>query len=210
MNRQSLATFGFLMFVVAGAAFAEPASARWNFDKDQTGYVPRGFEAYSGQWKVKADPTAPSQPNVLAQEATHETWPGIVVKESNYGDLWAEVKFKTISGQEDQAAGIIFRYQDKGNFYLLRANADEDNVELFQFVHGIRMSIKGQNIKVPHGAWQALGVEVVGSSITCFFNGQELFTVKHDRYQNGKVGLWTKADSVTYFDNFLVQSHGQP
>src|SRR5438046_2929021 len=139
MNRKPWATFGFLMFVVAGAAFAEHASMKWDFDKDKVGATPAGFEAYSGQWKVKADPTAPSQPNVLAQEATNETWPGIVIKDSNYGDLWAGVKFKTISGQEDQAAGIIFRYQDKGNFYLLRANADEDNVELFQFVHGIRM-----------------------------------------------------------------------
>jgi len=205
-----LATFGFLMFFVAGSAAAAPASARWDFDKDRVGELPKGFEIYSGQWKVKADPTAPSQPNVLAQEATNETWPGIVVNDSDYGNLRAEVKFKTISGSEDQAAGIIFRYQDRGNFYVLRANADEDNVELFQFVHGIRTGIKGQNVKVPHGTWQALGVEAVAPTITCFFNGEELFTAKHDRYKQGKVGLWTKADSVTHFDNFLVQPHAQP
>ncbi len=211
MKIQQILPMGWVVLVMASFAMAQTApSQRWDFDKDPPGQTPAGFEAYSGQWKVKPDLTAPSQPNVLAQEATDQTWPGIVARDTNYKDLWAEVKFKTIFGSEDQAAGIIFRFQDKGNFYVLRANADEDNVELFQFVHGIRTGIKGQNVKVPHGTWQILGVEAVGPTITCFFNGQELFTVKHDRYQQGKVGLWTKADSVTYFDNFLVRPHGQP
>lgn len=207
MKTKRFVSISFVFLATASVAIAQPSAKQrwWDFDKDKVGEIPAGFKAYSGQWTVRADPSAPSQPNVLAQEATNETWPGIVVKDSDYGNLWAEVEFKTISGQEDQAAGIIFRYQDKGNFYLLRANANEDNVEFFQFVHGFRSRIQGQGIKVPHGTWQTLGMEAVGDTTTCFLNGRKLFSIKHDRYQHGKVGLWTKADSVTYFDNFRIK-----
>src|SRR5205823_1564588 len=114
MNAKSFLFMGVMFLAAASGTMAQPVTEKklWNFDKDNVGGIPAGFEAYSGRWAVRADAGAPSHPNVLAQEATNETWPGIVAKDSNYGDLQAEVKFKTISGREDQAAGIIFRYQD--------------------------------------------------------------------------------------------------
>src|SRR5258708_4983816 len=136
--------------------FADPAKPvvpeqnserRWNFDSDKAGTLPAGFEAYSGKWVIKADPASSSQPNVLAQISTQETWPGIVVKDSDYKNVVLEAKFKTISGNKDQAAGIIFRYKDSGNFYVFRANADEDNAVLFKFENGRRSAIKSKNVK---------------------------------------------------------------
>src|SRR5258708_23480776 len=129
MKIQQILPMGWVVLVMASFAMAQTApSQRWDFDKDPPGQTPAGFEAYSGQWKVKPDLTAPSQPNVLAQEATDQTWPGIVARDTNYKDLWAEVKFKTIFGSEDQSAGIIFRFKDKGNFYVLRPTDYKDNV----------------------------------------------------------------------------------
>ncbi len=212
MNLGRLLCMGFLLMIIGGLVMADTAGVpatsaerAWRFDQDKTGKGPVGFESYSGRWLVKADATAPSRPNVLAQVATSETWPGIVVKDSNYKNVLLEVKFKAVSGNEDQAAGIIFRYKDPGNFYVFRANADEDNAVLFKFVNGHRSPIKSKGVKVPHNTWCTITVQALDSTITCLFNGQELFTVQNDLYKRGKIGLWTKADSVTHFDSFIAK-----
>lgn len=206
MRYFSTAGAGFLLMQSPNlAASSGSQEKRWAFDADKVGLPPASFESYSGKWLIKADATAPSRPNVLAQVATSETWPGIVVKNSNFNDGTIGVKFKTVSGQEDQAAGIIFRYKDPGNFYVFRANADEDNVVLFKFVKGHRSEVRGARVKVPHNTWCTLSLQAVGNKITCFFNGQELFTAENDLYTRGKIGLWTKADSVTYFDNLVAK-----
>ena len=213
MNLKRLLRTSIVLLGTAGFVFAgtnKPQSTSHNqkvldFDTDKENEPPAGFEPYSGKWIIKSDSSAPSTPNVLAQLSTQEPWPGIVVKDSNYKNVSLEVKFKTISGDEDQAAGIIFRYKDSGNFYVFRANADEDNAVLFKFENGHRSSIKGAKVKVPHNAWCSIKVIAVSNSMSCFFNDQKLFTVQNDLYREGKTGLWTKADSVTYFDNFSVK-----
>jgi hypothetical protein len=175
------------------------------FDKDKAGGRPAAFQAYSGDWVVQADTSAPSPPHALAQAATRDAWPGIVLKDSDFADVSVTVSFKPVSGQEDQAAGIIVRYQDSGNFYVCRANANEDNVILFKFVKGSRSEIKSANVKVESGQWGSLRMDAVGDSLSCYLNGKRVLTAKPGLYQRGKVGLWTKADSVTYFDNLEVK-----
>ena len=175
----------------------------WSFDKDAAGKSPAGAEVFGGTWDVRAEGDSPSQPNVLCQTATAE-YPAIRFGDKVYGDLVATVRFKAISGKDDQAAGIIFRVQDANNYYILRANAREDNVYFFRFAGGTRNSIKSGNVKVPPGQWQELKLEVEGNRFRGYLNGQLVVEATDDAFAAGGVGLWTKADSVTCFDDFRV------
>jgi hypothetical protein len=113
------------------------------------------------------------------------------------------VKFKPVSGQEDQAGGVVWRVKDADNYYIARANALEGNVRIYHFVKGKRTQFKGANLPVASGQWHTLRVNFSGSRFAVVFNGKELFTAEDETHQNaGKVGVWTKADSVTLFDDF--------
>jgi hypothetical protein len=113
--------------------------------------------------------------------------------------------FKPISGQEDRAAGLIFRIQDKDNYYILRANALEDNVGLYKYAGGRRSGLKLGTAAVASGQWHELRVEVESSSMRGFLDGQLVVEATDDTYAAGRIGLWTKADSVTCFDDVQVQ-----
>jgi hypothetical protein len=177
--------------------------AEWNFDRESVGSLPAGAEVFSGVWSIRAEEDAPSKPNVLCQSASAE-FPALSLSDKIYTDLDMTVRFKTISGKDDQAAGIIFRVQDKDNYYILRANALEDNVIFFRYGSGSRSSIKEGSAKVPSGQWHELRVEVRGNRLRGFLNGQLVVETTDDAYAAGRVGLWTKADSVTCFDDAKV------
>jgi hypothetical protein len=115
-------------------------------------------------------------------------------------------RFKPVSGNSDRAAGIIFRIQDKDNYYILRANALEDNVNIYKYVGGWRRVVQEGSAKVPSGTWQELRVEVKGNHIRGFLNGKLVVEATDDTFKAGKIGLWTKADSVTCFDNIQSES----
>jgi hypothetical protein len=161
------------------------------------------MEVFSGDWAVRAEPDAPSSPNVLSQTGT-ATFPAIGLSAKVYTDVVVSIRFKPVSGSDDQAAGIIFRVQDKENYYILRANALEDNVNLYIYASGKRSQIKGSSVKVLSGQWQSLRVEVAGNHFGGFLNDQLVVEASDDSYPAGRVGLWTKADSVTCFDNVQV------
>ena len=178
-------------------------SAQSNFDSDVAGAAPKGAQVFSGTWVVRAEPGAPSQPNALCQTG-NTTFPALALGETIYTDVAITVRFKPISGREDQAAGIIFRVQDKDNYYILRANALEDNVNFYKYAGGRRSGIKDASVKVAAGQWQELRVEMTGNRMRGLLNGQLVNEASDDSYKAGKVGLWTKADSVTCFDNVTV------
>jgi hypothetical protein len=173
----------------------------WAFDKDQAGGLPAGAEVFGGVWEVRAEGDAPSPPNVLCQTGTAD-FPAIRLGEKVYTDLVAAVRFKPISGKDDQAAGIIFRVQDANNYYILRANALEDNVIFFRYGSGSRSELKEGSAKVPAGQWQELKLEVEGNRFRGYLDGKLVVEATDDAYAAGGVGLWTKADSVTCFDDF--------
>jgi 3-keto-disaccharide hydrolase len=175
----------------------------WNFDNAAVGTLPAGLEVFSGNWTVRAEDDAPSKPNVLCQTATAE-FPTVCLSDKIYTDVVVTTRFKPISGKDDQAAGIIFRVQDKDNYYILRANALEDNVIFFRYASGSRSSLKEAAIKVPVNQWSELRVEVQDNYFRGFLNDQLVIEVSDDAYAAGKIGLWTKADSVTRFDNVIV------
>ncbi len=191
----------------AGITYQSPqtsaASASWTFDGDTVGGVPAGAEVFSGSWVVRAEADAPSRPNALCQVGSAE-FPAVALGTAVYGDLTLTLRFKPISGKSDQAAGIIARVQNKDNYYILRANALEANVNLYKYVGGQRSGIKEGGAKVVAGQWQELSLEVSADRLRGFLNGQLVVEATDSTYKAGRLGLWTKADSVTCFDNVVV------
>jgi len=177
----------------------------WTFDTDAIGGVPDGAEVFSGQWAVRAETDAPSPPNALRQSGTAQ-FPAVALGDEVYTDLAMSARFKPISGRDDQAAGLIFRIQDKDNYYILRANALENNVNLYKYAAGRRNALKESSVRVANGVWQELRVEVRGDRLRGFLNGELVVEATDATYAAGRVGLWTKADSVTCFDDVSVQS----
>ena len=176
----------------------------WSFDSDAVGTVPLGAEVFSGEWAVRAEPDAPSLPNSLCQSGIAE-FPFLILGDAIYTDLAMSTRFKPISGHEDQAAGLIFRVQDKDNYYILRANALENNVNFYKYASGRRSPLKEGSARVASGAWQELRVEARGDQLRGFLNGELVVETADATYAAGRVGLWTKADSVTCFDSVSVE-----
>jgi 3-keto-disaccharide hydrolase len=187
-----------------------------DFDASAVGILPTGFSgAVTGgggpaSWVVVEDFTAPSGGKVLAQTSTDKTsfrFPLCVYEGFTASDVTVSVNFKSISGTVDQAAGLVARYRDKDNYYVVRANALENNVRLYKIERGNRKQFAGANVKVPSGEWQTLALEVKGTHFWVLLNDTLLFEADDATFKNaGKVGLWTKADSVTYFDDLRVKT----
>ena len=173
-------------------------------------HAARTGQGGEGKWAVMVDSTAPSKPNVVAQTSTDKTdyrFPLWISDEGSFKDLELSVKFKAAAGEVDRAAGLVFRLQDANNHYIVRANALEDNYRLYRVIKGSRRQFAGANFKVTFGEWHELRVEGVGNKVICFYDGQKKLEATDDTFKDaGKVGLWTKADSVTYFDDFTVKA----
>ena len=178
-----------------------------NFDTDQPGGLPAGWIAGvtgkgSPQWAVAADAAAPSIPNVLRQSGAG-TFPWCVKKNTSAVDGFVEVKFRPERGREDQAGGVIWRWKDGDNYYVARANALEDNVSLYYTQNGSRNTLKYVDAPVAANVWHALRVEFSGQSIKVALDGKTYIEFKDGHIAGaGAVGVWTKADSVTAFDDF--------
>jgi hypothetical protein len=210
----ALLALGCLAYVSdAGAAEA----ITLDYDASIVGTLPTGFSsAVTGgggpaSWMVVEDVTAPSGGKVLAQTSTDNTsfrFPLCVYDGFTAPDVTVSVRFKPVSGTVDQAAGLVARYRDKDNYYVVRANALEHNVRLYKVERGNRKQFAGANVKVPSGEWQTLTLEIKGTHFRVLFNDALLFEADDGTFKNaGKVGLWTKADSVTYFDDLSVKTN---
>src|SRR6266699_706108 len=190
------------------------ASFTYNFDSDAVGVMPAQFHSArtgrgaESKWVVMAEPTAPSKPNVVAQTSTDTTdyrFPLLIADEGSFKDLELSVRFKPVSCEVDRAGGLVFRLKDANNYYIVRANALEDNYRLYHVVAGNRRQFAGANFKVTSGEWHELKVECVGNKIICYYDGQKKIEATDDTFKDaGKMGLWTKADSLTYFDDLHV------
>jgi hypothetical protein len=179
-----------------------------NFDSDAVGSVPAGWTCGvtgggSPHWSVAADPSAPSKPNVLKQTGSG-TFPWCVKSGTALTDGFVEVKFKPISGGEDQAGGLVWRWKDGDNYYVARANALENNVSLYYTERGSRKTLKYIAAPVAVGAWHTLRVEFAGTRIAVSLDGKRYIELDDKHIGGaGAVGVWTKADSVTSFDDFI-------
>jgi hypothetical protein len=201
--------------LVSAAIAASSSADTVNFDNFKTGAAPPGWTATqtgsgSAKWSVEKDDSALSKPNVLKQSG-EATYPVCIKNDTSLKDGFVEVKFKPVAGKEDQAGGVIWRVRDANNYYIARANALEGNVVLYKTVNGKRSSLDivgrkggyGVKEKVASGEWHTLRVEFAGNKFSLLFNGKKLFDVEDTTFtEGGKVGVWTKADSVTLFDDF--------
>jgi hypothetical protein len=188
-----------------------------DFEKDDAGATPSSFiTALTGGggrviWGVQEDEKAPSGKQALAQTSSDSTdyrFPLCVLKDFSAKDVEISTHFKSVSGQIDRAGGLVARYQDKDNYYIVRANALEDNVRLYHVVKGDRRQFAGVNTKVASGQWHTLKLSIKGNHFQVFFNDQPLFEADDDTFKEaGSAGMWTKADSVTRFDNFRAASY---
>src|SRR5713101_3413595 len=197
--------------IVTTMATALAAAETVNFDDMKVGVPPPGWTATqtgsgTAKWAIEKDESAPSKPNVLKQSG-QATFPVCFRNDTNIKDGFVEVKFKPVAGREDQAGGVIWRVQDANNYYIARANALEDNVTIYHTINGKRVAFKSIDIKVTSGIWHALRVGFHGNQFTVTFDGNKVINATDDSFANvGKVGVWTKADSVTEFDNFTYGS----
>ena len=190
-----------------------------NFDADAAGSPPKGWMLTmtgkgAPKWTVERDETAPSKGLVLKQSGK-ATYPLALKEGTRIKDGFVEARFKPISGSEDRAGGLVWRAKDANNYYVVRANALEDNVVLYKTVNGTRSSLDivgqkggyGVKIAVPANQWHTLRAEFAGTRFKVSFNGQSLFEVEDTTFAAaGMVGLWTKADSATAFDAFSYRS----
>ena len=198
--------------LVEVAMASQPPAETASFRGDAVGGPPRGWPLTmtgrgTPKWTVERDEGGGA---VLKQSGT-ATYPLAFKEGTSLHDGFVEVKFKAISGSEDRAGGIVWRAKDANNYYVVRANALEDNVVLYKTVNGARRSLDivgrkggyGVKIAVPANQWHTLRVEFVGTRFNVIFNGKPLFEVEDATFpEAGMVGLWTKADSVTVFNAF--------
>jgi hypothetical protein len=178
-----------------------------NFDADIVATTPSGWIAGvtgrgAHRWSVEADATAPSKPNVLKQSGQGD-FPWCIKSGTLFADGYVEVKFKSLSGKEDQAGGLVWRWKDGDNYYVARANALENNVSLYYTQNGRRNTIKYVDAPVARNQWHTLRVEFAGKRIRVALDGKLYLELDDARVSGpGAVGVWTKADSVTIFDDF--------
>lgn len=198
--------------------YSQPRKQTWDFDRDTPGKPAAGFIAAltgrgaPGEWVVRKDPSAPSPSNVLSQtnqDKTDYRFPLAIAEGTNYKDFVLSVKFKAISGTVDQGAGLVFRWKDKDNYYVVRANALENNFRLYRVVSGNRLQFAGAEWQDTPRVWHEIKVEARGDELQCYFDGQLRITAQDKTFpEAGKIGLWTKADSLIYFDDLTVQDLG--
>jgi Domain of Unknown Function (DUF1080) len=187
-------------------------TSKVDFESDEVGKPPNGFvfaltgQGKPGVWIVRKDDQAHG--NVLVQtdaDATDYRFPIAVYDGVTAKDVDVSVQFKALSGKGDQGAGIVWRYRDQNNYYIARCNALEDNCTIYHVVNGRRVAFLNQNVKVTTNVWHTLRVEAVGDRFVVTYDGKKVLDARDGTFKDaGKVGLWTKADSVIAFDDFAV------
>jgi hypothetical protein len=197
-----------LCSVIFFATAAQAGTQAWNFDADTAGAIAKGFSNESGKWEVMADATAPSQPNVLAQTArsSGSTFNLTLLLGNNYGDVDISVAMKAVAGSEDRGGGLVWRAKDTKNYYIVRYNPLEDNYRLYKVENGKREQMKSADIKHGEG-WHNLRAVMKGDRIECYYDGRKYIEASDTTFKGpGRVGLWTKADAQSNFDDFTVIS----
>src|ERR1035437_5229354 len=202
-DMKMLTTLALMIGLISGSALADTV----NFDDLKTGAPPPGWTASQAgkgeaKWEVVADDSAPSKPNVLKQSG-EATYPVCFKNDTSLEDGFVAVKFKPVSGKADQAGREVWRCQDADNYYVARANALEDSVTIYHTIRGKRTAFKNTDTRVAPGVWHTLRVEFKGNRFAVIFDGRKVIEATDDSLADaGKVGVWTKADSVTLFDDF--------
>jgi hypothetical protein len=209
----------FVLVLLGATLIVHGATRTVDFSDDTVGQPPKGFEfghtagtGAPGKWLIQAE----GANKYLVQadpDPTRSRFPVAVLSDVSAADLDLSVRFKPVSGRVDQAAGLVWRYRDQDHYYIVRANALENNVVLYKVENGKRIDLPvkgegrtyGKKTVVPAGRWSTLRVVATSSLFEVHFNGTKLYEVEDGTFTlAGKMGVWTKADSVTQFDDLTV------
>ncbi len=207
------ATLGF--GIMSAQAETSSLTSAWNFDREQPGALPSEFSVGTlfdgrpaGDWQVLATDRAKSPPYVLAQlmaKGAEHAYKVVLSKEVIASDLNLSVSFLPIQGQADMGGGLIWRAADDRNYYLARANPLEQNIRVYRVEKGIRHLLENFNQTIDVRQWHTLRVTHQGCHVNIFFDDKPVFDLCEKTFQTGMIGLWTKSDAVTYFDDLQLQ-----
>ncbi|MDQ3667835.1 MAG: DUF1080 domain-containing protein, partial [Acidobacteriota bacterium] len=191
------------------ASAAQDHKKLWNFDAEKTGGIAAGFTNEVGEWKIVADGSGPSKGNVLAQLANNErpVFNITLASGTGYTNLDISVKLKSIAGKIDQGGGVVWRARDAKNYYIARYNPLEDNYRVYKVQDSRRVQLGTSDIKRSE-EWHTLRVTMIGDRIECYHDGKKYLDVNDSTFtEPGKIGLWTKADAQTHFDDLTVSGN---
>ena len=201
--------------VLAVSTLAEDSTRMWNFDGDPPGAIPKGFVVGTlfdgrpaGEWKILKTDRAKSAPQVLAQlmgKGFEHAYKVVLIKSVTASDLDLQVSFLPIEGKADMGGGLIWRAADDRNYYLTRANPLEQNIRIYQVVKGIRHLLQNFDQTIHMNQWHTLHVVTRGCQIQVFYDEKPVFDLCDQTFTTGRIGLWTKSDAVTYFDDLRLQ-----
>ncbi|MGB8685661.1 MAG: family 16 glycoside hydrolase [Candidatus Binatus sp.] len=186
----------------------------WNFDQDKVGEVPTGWSAIEGDWQVIADPSAPSKPNVFGLPAGRMLksltsalayYPiAIETDPTEYSDFTLEAQFQSVGGRFDCSGGLIFRYVDAKNFYLLSAGCPSDYFALSRMTDGTLVGLKQSVVPTDKGVWYRLKVTAQGGHFMCYDDDKMIFDFDDAKIAKGKIGVWAQDDSQAEFDDIKL------
>jgi hypothetical protein len=207
----------FVCLIFSAFVFADEGhSVRWSFEDATAGKLPSDWSAAKtgtgagSVWTVVQDKTAPKGPSILAQTSSEGASPLFnlcVLDEVKRADLDLAISFKAVDGKIDQGGGPVWRYKDANNYYIARMNPLENNIRVYKVVDGKRTQLGTADVEAAAQKWHAIRVVHAGNRIRCILNGKQYLDVKDETFKDaGKIGLWTKADAVTYFDDLEVKS----
>lgn len=216
MQRLVVLAMGLIVIGARPAASQPSRVLVWDFEQDRVGQAPTYFSfaktghGRDGRWVIQAEPGVPVGNHVLAQidpDETDQRFLVGVIRDVRLHNVRVSVDCEPVAGRVDQACGLVVRYRDANNYYVARANALEANVRLYRVVRGHREQLASWDGRVTDGVWHVLGVEANGDRIAVSWDGQRILDVRDQTFDEaGGVGVWTKADSVTYFDRVRVES----
>lgn len=200
-----------LIALCFACVFAHAAERSFNFDAEMPGRPPSGWLSTQtgggvAKWTVETESSSPSGSQILKQSGNAD-FPVCLATNVFLTNGILEVKFKPVKGEDDQAAGLVWRAKDARNYYVVRANALEGNVRIYKFVDGRRTQLGGVKREVEGNRWHTLKLEAAGATFKVWLNGEQLFAAEDKTFSEaGAVGMWTKADSETLFDDFKILS----
>ena len=199
-----------VLFSLLAVSCSAQKAVEFNFEKEELGKIPNSWTKYltgNGKmcsWEIVDD----SENKVFAQTSqnTNDYRFNVAVNNDfSYKNIEISVKFKAIAGEVDRGGGLVWRFIDENNYYVARANPLENNFRVYKVVNGDRKKLKSAKVKMKSNIWYDIKITMDGDKIKCYFNGKlELETTDDTFSKKGKVGLWTKSDAQTYFDNLIV------
>jgi hypothetical protein len=204
MNRAILTAGGVVLAAVLGGPLrgADDAKRTWTFDDDASGQIAKGFTNEVGEWSVVAS----DKGKALAQSAKNPNavFNITLISDTNAKDVDLSVRMKPVAGETDQGGGLVWRARDAKNYYLTRYNPLEDNFRLYKVVNGKRTLIQNADITHTDG-WHTLRVTMTGDQMTCYYDGKKYLESKDTTFPGaGKIGLWSKADAQSQFDDLTL------